>query len=95
MICKHAFANFAWHREQERKNDTVANNLYYLAQRPLIATTVFQLGSHNRNIRSDFEGRLVIIPEEVAPIARNRCRTYGGLGRHWFECQKFELLFEN
>jgi mannosyltransferase OCH1-like enzyme len=94
MICRQAFVNLAQHREQERKMGKVRYGIFRLTGAPLVNATVLQPGSHNRNIRSDFEGRIVIVPEEVAPIERGRHRTYGGPGRHWSERQKFELLFE-
>ena len=56
---------------------------------------VLQPGSHNRDVLWDFAGRVMIIPEEIAPMARGRHRTYGGPGLHWSERQKVELLFEN
>jgi Glycosyltransferase sugar-binding region containing DXD motif len=95
MICRQAFANLVWHREQERKKGKVLYQINYLSGPGLITAMALQPGSYNRDVRWDFQGRIMIIPEEVAPIVRSRNRTYGGAGQHWSERQKVEPLFEN
>jgi hypothetical protein len=94
-ICRQGFANLAWHRKEEQEKGRVPYSIWSLCGPQLVTAMVLQPGSSNRDVRWDFEGRIMIIPEEVAPIARNRNRTYGGPGQHWSERQKVEPLFEN
>ena len=95
MACRQALTNLAWHRQQQREKGHFDYSLYSLCGPKLITAMVLQPGSFNRDIRWDFAGRIKIIPEEIAPIVRNRHRSYGGPGQHWSERQKVELLFDS
>jgi hypothetical protein len=93
-ICRQAFSNLHWHRKHERENGKTPYSIHQLGGPALINAIVFQPGSFNRDIRQDYEGRILIIPEEAAPIQRGRHRTYGEAGQHWSEREQIEPLFE-
>jgi hypothetical protein len=60
----------------------------------LVTTMVLAPGSCTRDIRSDFNGRIMIIPEETAPVVRNVYSDYKSPADHWFVRQSTEPLFE-
>jgi hypothetical protein len=95
LTCRQAFANLAHYRERVRNHDKGGYNVPTLVGTRLFNETVFQPGTDNRHFRPGYEGRILIVPEEVGPIERNRNRTYGGPGQHWSERQKVEPLFEH
>ena len=92
-ICQKALANFAAQRNSELAHGFVPYHIGYLSGPGLFNEIVLQPGSSNRDVRQDYEGRIMIICEEYALIVRNRHRTYDVKGQHWFERQKHELLF--
>lgn len=92
-IAERALANLAAHREIEYRDGWVAYHIGALSGPDVVTATALAPGSANREVRPEFAGRLAIIPEEEAPLERNRFRTYGGAGQHWFERQKSERLF--
>jgi hypothetical protein len=92
MMARQALANFECHREFERLFGHIPYHISALSGPRFITSMALQPISA-RDIRPDFEEKILIIREEDAPVARNRHRSYGGLGRHWSERQQTELLF--
>lgn len=93
MISRQAFSNLAWHRNEEQRKGKVPYNIWSMSGPGLVTAMALQPGSYDRDVRWDFDGRIRIIREEDAPIARDRYRTYGAPGQHWSERQKVEPLF--
>jgi hypothetical protein len=94
MLAQQALANLLCHREFERLSGHVPYHIGSLTGPGLITSMVLEPCTKNREIRSDYRDRILIVREESAPIERNRHRTYGGHGQHWSERQRSELLFE-
>jgi len=94
-ICRQALANLAAHREEERKSGKVPYRIGRLSGPGLVTAMALQPGSGNRYVKRGYERRIMIVREEIAPIVRDRHRTYGGPGQHWSERQAVELLFES
>jgi hypothetical protein len=94
VIARQAFHNLSRHREFERLVGHIPYHIGSLSGPGLLTNMVLQPNSNNRGIRADYAGRIKIVAEEVAPLQRDRHRTYGGLGRHWSERQNVELLFD-
>ena len=93
-ICRQAFTNLAQHRESERKAGLAPYSIWALCGPGLISAMVLLPNSYSLDVRPEFQPRIMTIPEEDAPIARNRHRTYSRKGQHWSERQKVERLFE-
>jgi len=94
-ICRQAFANLDWHRREEGRCGRYPYNIHALTGPQLVTAMVLQPGSCNRDIRSDLDGRIMIIAGERAPFERGRHKNYGGPGLHWSERQKVEPLFNS
>ena len=93
MIAREALMNLQRQREIEHEKGHVNYHIGDLTGPGLITAAVLQPGGDNREIRADFAGRVLIIPEETAPVVRNRHRGYATPGSHWTERQRTEALF--
>jgi hypothetical protein len=93
MIAREALMNLQRQREIECEKGFVSYHVGRLTGPDLITAAVLQPGSDNREIRADFGGRVMIIPEETAPVVRNHHRAYSTPGSHWSERQRTEALF--
>ena len=93
MIAREALANLHRQREIEQEKGFVSYHISWLSGPRLINAVALQPGTGNREIRSDLTGRVLVIPEETAPVERYRHRGYRVPGSHWMERRKTELLF--
>ena len=93
MIAREALANLHRQREIEQEKGFVSYHISWLSGPRLINAVALQPGTGNREIRSDLTGRVLVIPEETAPVERYRHRGYRVPGSHWMEREKTELLF--
>jgi hypothetical protein len=82
MIAREALMNLQRQRETELEMGYVSYHVGQLTGPGLITAAVLQPGSDNRDIRSDLAGRVMIIPEETAPVVRYRHRAYSTPGSH-------------
>ena len=71
IFARQAFANLAWQQRLEQQYGFVAYTISRLTGPIFTTEMVLQPGSCTRDIRSDFAGRIMIIPEETSPIVRN------------------------
>jgi len=94
-MCHQALSNFAWQHDKERRVGFVPYDIWSLSGPRLVTAMLLEPASFNREVRSDYKGRIKIVREETAPIVRNRFRAYSKLSQHWSERQKVELLFGN
>jgi hypothetical protein len=92
-MCRQALSNFVRQRDKEQRLGFVPYDIWSLSGPGLVSAMLLEPGSFNRDVRWDYQGRIKIIREEIAPIVRNRFRGYSKPGRHWSERQKVELLF--
>ncbi|MGO9006089.1 MAG: glycosyltransferase [Beijerinckiaceae bacterium] len=92
-ICHEALNNLARHREQERERGKISYHIARLSGPRAVMNVVLRTGSDNRDIRSDFQGRIVIVRQEEAPIELGSNPTHGSAA-HWSERQKVERLFK-
>jgi hypothetical protein len=92
-MARQAMANLQRQREIEQEKGFVPYHIGGLSGPRLVTAAVLQPGTGNREIRRDLADRVLIIPEETAPVERNRHRGYTVPGSHWSERQKTELLF--
>ena len=93
FIASRAFKNLEWQRNQERQHGFVQYDISSMSGPYLITSMVFEPGSVNREIRSDFSRCIYIIAEESAPVIRGRYRPQSVPGSHWSERQRIEQLF--
>ena len=70
MTCRQAFANLAWQRAREQIEGKISYNIFTICSTGLLNAMVLQPDSFNRDIRWDYDGRIKIVREEVAPIER-------------------------
>jgi Glycosyltransferase sugar-binding region containing DXD motif len=92
-MAREALTNLDRQREIEREKGFVSYHIGRLSGPDLITAVVLQPGTHNCEIRRDLSDRVLIIPEETAPVERYSHGGYRVAGSHWFERQKTELLF--
>jgi SAM-dependent methyltransferase len=92
-MCRQAFVNFARQHDKEVREGFVSYDIWSLSGPGLVTAMLLEPASFNCDVRWDYEGRIKIVREEIAPIVRNRYRGYGIPGQHWSERQKVELLF--
>ena len=92
-LCHQALVNLSRQRDAERRNGFSPYNIWSLSGPGLVTAMLFETASDNRDVRIGYEGRVQVIREEVAPIARDRHRSYSIPGLHWSERQKTECLF--
>ena len=95
MIAREALANLHRQHEIEREMGFVSYHISWLSGPRLINAVTLQPGTRNREIRSDLAGRVLVIPEETAPVERYRHRGYRVPSSHWMQRQKTELLFRD
>jgi hypothetical protein len=95
MIAREALANLDRQRRIEREKGFVPYDIWCLSGPGLVNAVVFQPGTGNREIRAELVGRVLIIPEEAAPIVRDRHRGYTQSvpGSEWSVRQNTEPLF--
>jgi hypothetical protein len=93
MIAREALANLHRQHKIEQEKGFVSYHISWLSGPRLINAVALQPGTRNREIRSDLAGRVLVIPEETAPVERYRHRGYRIPASHWMERQKTELLF--
>lgn len=93
MVARQALANLVCHRQFERLSGRIPYHIGALTGPELITSMVLEPCTNNREIRSDYRGRVSIVREEIAPVERNRHRICGDHGQHWSERQWSELLF--
>jgi hypothetical protein len=74
--CKQALSNLEWQYKREADRGHFPYHVGDLSGPGLITAMVMQPGSSNREVRRDYCGKIMIIKEETAPIARNQNRTY-------------------
>jgi len=94
IFARQAFANLVWQQNLERQYGFVFNDVARLSGPNFITEVVLEPGSCNRNVRADFAERIMIMPEEAAPIARNVHTGYKTPESHWTRRQLSEPLFE-
>jgi Glycosyltransferase sugar-binding region containing DXD motif len=94
MLARQAFANLAWQQRLEQQYGFVAYTIGRLTGPLLITEMVLQPGSCARDIRSDFAERIMIVPEETAPVIRNIYTGYKTPSDHWTVRERNEPLFE-
>ena len=80
-ICRQALINLAEQRERERTR-ICPYDIWRLTGAGLLTPLVLKSGAE-----------VAIIPEEDAPVVRNRHKGYSVKGQHWSERQKVERLF--
>jgi hypothetical protein len=95
MIAREALANLHRQHKIEQERGFVSYHISWLSGPRLINAVALQPGTGNREIRSDLAGRILVIPEETAPIERYRHRGYRVPRNHWMERQKTALLFSH
>jgi mannosyltransferase OCH1-like enzyme len=93
MIAREALANLHRQRQIEQEKGFISYHISWLSGPRLINAVVLQPGTRNHEIRSDLAGRVLVLPEETAPVERYRHRGYRAPARHWMQRQKTELLF--
>jgi hypothetical protein len=94
ILARQAFANLAWQQRVEQQYGFVSYDVATLTGPILVTAVVLEPGSCTRDIRSDFNGRIMVIPEEAAPVVRNLYIDYKSPRDHWFVRQLTEPLFE-
>jgi hypothetical protein len=94
ILARQAFANLAWQQRVEREYGYVSYDVARLTGPLLVTEIVLEPGSCTRDIRSDFVGRIMIIPEETAPVVRSLYNAYKTPSSHWTARQLAEPLFE-
>jgi hypothetical protein len=94
ILARQAFANLAWQQGVEQQYGFVSYDVARLTGPQLFTEMVLEAGSCTRDIRSDFARRIMIIPEETAPIVRNLYTGYKTPSSHWTVRQLAEPLFE-
>jgi hypothetical protein len=94
ILARQAFANLDWQQRLEQQYGYVSYDLGGLTGPLLVTEIVLEPGSCSRDIRSDFAGRIMIIPEETTPIGRNLYTGYKTPSSHWTVRQLAEPLFE-
>jgi len=94
IFARQAFANLGWQQRLEQQYGFVFNHCGRLSGPDMITEVVLEPGSCNRNVRADFAGRIMIVPEEAAPMVRNVYRGYTTPENHWTRRQLNEQLFE-
>jgi hypothetical protein len=94
IFARQAFANLVWQQHLEQQYGFVFNDCARLSGPNMITEVVLEPGSCNRNVRSDFAGRIMIVSEEAAPMVRNVHTSYKTPETHWTRRQLNEPLFE-
>ena len=94
ILARRAFANLAWQQHLEQQYGYVSYHCSRLTGPALITEVVLEPGSCARDVRSDFAGRILIVPEETAPVVRNVYTAYKAAETHWSVRQLNETLFE-
>jgi Glycosyltransferase sugar-binding region containing DXD motif len=94
IFARQAFANLAWQQRLEQQYGFVAYTISRLTGPIFTTEMVLQPGSCTRDIRSDFAGRIMIIPEETSPIVRNMYIGYKTSSNHWTVREREEPLFD-
>jgi hypothetical protein len=94
IFARQTFANLVWQQHLEQQYGFVFNDCARLSGPNLITEVVLEPGSCNRNVRADFAGRIMIVPEETAPMVRNAYTSYKAPESHWTRRQLSEPLFE-
>jgi hypothetical protein len=94
MLAQQAFANLAWQQRLELQYGFVAYHISRLTGPILLTEVVLQPGSCARDIRSDFAGRILIVPEETTPLIRGYYTGYKTPSNHWSVRQRAEPLFD-
>ena len=94
-MCRQALSNFARQRNNEHRAGFVPYDIWSLSGARLVTAMLLEPGSFNRDLRWDYQGRIRIIREEIAPIVRNRYRAYSKDRQHWSQRQNLELLFDS
>jgi hypothetical protein len=92
--CRHALSNLAWQRRAESRDGFVPYDIWSLSGPWLLTNAVMEPASFYRDVRGQYGKRIKIVREEIAPIARNRYRSYSIEGQHWSERQQRERLFD-
>jgi SAM-dependent methyltransferase len=92
--CRQALANLAWHRGVESRDGLVPYDIWSLSGPWLLTNAVLEPASFYRDVRAPYRRRVRIVREEIAPISRDRYRSYAIAGQHWSERQQRERLFE-
>jgi hypothetical protein len=94
ILARQAFANLVWQQRIEQQYGFVCYDVARLTGPLLVTEMVLEPGSCTRDIRSDFAGRIMIIPEETAPVVRLLYTGYKTPSSHWTVRQLAEPLFE-
>jgi len=94
ILARQAFANLAWQQRLEKEYGYVSYDVARLTGPLLVTEMVLEPGSCTRDIRADFAGRIMIIPEETAPVVRSLYNAYKTPSSHWTARQLAEPLFE-
>jgi hypothetical protein len=94
ILARQAFGNLAWQQRLEKQYGYVCYHCSKLTGPALITEVVLEPGSCARDVRSDFADRILIVPEETAPVVRNLYTAYKTPENHWSVRQLSEPLFE-
>ncbi len=92
-MLRQAVTNLSEQYERELSDGFAPYTIFLLSGPGMVTGCVLDPESANRCVRKPYDASVAIIREELAPIVRDRHRTYGGSGRHWSERQRTESLF--
>jgi hypothetical protein len=93
-LAQRGFANLAWQQHLEEQYGYVFYDVARLVGPTLINEIVLEPGCCTRDVKSDFAGRIMIVPEETTPMVRNFYTAYKTPENHWTTRQLSEPLFE-
>jgi hypothetical protein len=93
-LAQRGFSNLAWQQHLEEQYGYVFYDVARLVGPTLINEIVLEPGCCTRDVKSDFAGRIMIVPEETNPMVRNFYTAYKTPENHWTTRQLSEPVFE-